>query len=305
MADDLRAWAVAWEDAAFGSDGFYGRALAEEHFATRVTDGDAVARRLVDLISPDLERLVSRHGSATVTDAGAGSGLLLQQLAAVLPASLAGRVTLRAIDVRARPVHLPDEIAWVHADVRDVGTRVDAAPGVVVAHELLDDIPCDVVETDDDGVRRLVLVDPTTGREELGPSLGSKAACAALGVDAARLDRWCDTWWPRRRAAARIEVGSARDDTWRALTDIISDGLAIAIDYGHIRSDRDVGVWDGGTLVGYRDGRICRPVPDGRCNITAHVALDACAGSLPSEGHTPTLQRESSDMWWLLQRVGR
>ena len=126
MADDLGAWAVAWEAAAFGSHGFYGRALAEEHFATDVTDGDAVARRLVDLISPELERLVNRHGSAMVTDAGAGSGLLLQQLAALLPASLAGRVTLRAIDVRSRPVHLPHEIAWVQADVRDVALRVDA-----------------------------------------------------------------------------------------------------------------------------------------------------------------------------------
>ncbi|GAA3118129.1 hypothetical protein GCM10020001_042590 [Nonomuraea salmonea] len=32
-----------------------------------------------------------------------------------------------------------------------------------------------------------------------------------------------------------------------------------------------------GTLTGYRDGSVVTPVPDGSCDITAHVALDACA----------------------------
>ncbi|MGW2851170.1 SAM-dependent methyltransferase, partial [Streptomyces sp. NPDC001215] len=32
-----------------------------------------------------------------------------------------------------------------------------------------------------------------------------------------------------------------------------------------------------GTLTGFRAGREVAPVPDGSCDITAHVALDACA----------------------------
>ena len=32
-----------------------------------------------------------------------------------------------------------------------------------------------------------------------------------------------------------------------------------------------------GTLTGYRDGAVVAPIPDGTCDITAHVALDACA----------------------------
>ena len=305
MADDLRAWATAWQDAAFGRNGFYRRTVAEEHFATDVTDGIDVARRLIDLMAPELETIVARHGSATVTDAGAGSGLLVRQLAGLLPSSLIEQVAWRAIDIRARPDDLPAAITWFQLDIRDLGTTVSAVPGVVIAHELLDDIPCDVLEIDDDGARRVVLVDPDNGREELGPPLTSLKADGILGGAATRVDGWCDAWWPRREPAARIEVGCARDDVWRTLTDLVPDGLAIAIDYAHTRQDRDAGVWDGGTLVGYHEGRICRPVPDGRCNITAHVALDACAASAEQTGAEPAIERGRGDMWWLAQRMGR
>ena len=49
--------------------------------------------------------------------------------------------------------------------------------------------------------------------------------------------------------------------------------MALAIDYAHERERRPVY----GTLTGYRDGHCVSPVPDGSCDITAHVALDACA----------------------------
>ena len=44
------------------------------------------------------------------------------------------------------------------------------------------------------------------------------------------------------------------------------DGYAICIDYEAL-PERDLA----GTLTGFRDGRQCRPVPDGSCDITAHV----------------------------------
>ncbi|WP_211294384.1 SAM-dependent methyltransferase, partial [Lentzea kentuckyensis] len=48
-------------------------------------------------------------------------------------------------------------------------------------------------------------------------------------------------------------------------------GAALAIDYGHLVSSRRF------TLTGYRAGHQVPPVFDGSCDITAHVALDACA----------------------------
>src|SRR5690606_3433104 len=49
-----------------------------------------------------------------------------------------------------------------------------------------------------------------------------------------------------------------------------------------------------GTLTGFRDGRETLPVPDGSCDITAHVAVDACAATAggPPGARLPT-QREA------------
>ena len=49
--------------------------------------------------------------------------------------------------------------------------------------------------------------------------------------------------------------------------------MAVAVDYGHLPADRRP------TLTGYRDGRQVPPVPDGSCDLTAHVALDSCAAT--------------------------
>jgi hypothetical protein len=78
----------------------------------------------------------------------------------------------------------------------------------------------------------------------------------------------------------------------------------MAIDYGHVRVERATGAWDGGTLAAYRRGRLVSPVPDGSCNITAHVAVDACAAAVPAT--STHLHRTAHDdgFWWLLQQVG-
>jgi SAM-dependent MidA family methyltransferase len=42
---------------------------------------------------------------------------------------------------------------------------------------------------------------------------------------------------------------------------------------------RQAGAFPLGTLTAFREGRQTHPVPDGTCDITAHVALDACAAA--------------------------
>ena len=53
----------------------------------------------------------------------------------------------------------------------------------------------------------------------------------------------------------------------------VDRGLAVAIDYGHVQAERRT------TLTGYRGGQQVPPVPDGSCDLTAHVAVDACAAA--------------------------
>lgn len=293
MADDAVPWSFAWRRAAHGDDGFYGapHGRAEDHFVTSVMSGGTMANRVVDIAEPAMRALVADGQALTVTDVGAGDGRLLDQLRGRWPHDLMSVTSWRGIDVRERPPALDRSIEWHRGDVESLVERIPLSPGLVVAHELLDDIPCDVVERDDTGHLRLVLVDPKTGLESIGEPL------AHDGADSI----WCREWWPRSEPAARIEIGRSRDRAWASIASLISDGVAIAVDYGHVRVDRRSGRFDGGTLTGYADGRVVRPVPNGRCNITAHVALDSCAAAT-SMPHSRLWQPDpGTDFWWLVQ----
>jgi SAM-dependent MidA family methyltransferase len=104
-------------------------------------------------------------------------------------------------------------------------------------------------------------VDPDTGDESVGPA------------PSPRDQQWLDEWWPLTEHGDRAEVGHPRDDAWAAAVRSVRRGIAVAVDYAHERGSRPAG----GSLTGYRAGRQVAPVPDGSCDITSHVALDACA----------------------------
>jgi SAM-dependent MidA family methyltransferase len=70
-------------------------------------------------------------------------------------------------------------------------------------------------------------------------------------------------------------VGRQRDEAWAALLERLDESAALAIDYGHVLGDRP----RTGTLAAYRSGRLVDPVPDGSCDITAHVAVDSLTQS--------------------------
>jgi SAM-dependent MidA family methyltransferase len=61
----------------------------------------------------------------------------------------------------------------------------------------------------------------------------------------------------------------------------LPDGaLLLLVDYAHTRADRPAA----GSLAGYRAGRLVPTVPDGSCDLTAHVALDAVAAAARAAG---------------------
>ncbi len=295
MGDDAVAWSVAWRHAAYGPDGFYRSegGHAEDHFVTAVMEAEETAHRVWSIAAESMLELASAGEHITVTDVGAADGVLLRQLRSIWPERLRAVTEWRGIDLRQRPPDLDVDIAWITGDVVDVAPRLGAVPGLVVAHELLDDVPCDVVEPDDGGLLRMILVDPTSGRESIGP------------VVTGAVQDWCRDWWPRTEPAARIEVGIQRDEAWRAIRSLVTDGLAIAVDYGHVLSERAAGRWDGGTLTAYVDGRAVRAIPDGSRNITAHVALDACAAAAPRAHTSLTHSGAGNDFWWLVQSTMR
>ena len=260
-------WLPAWDRALYGPSGFFttGQGPAA-HFRTAV-------HAAPELLAAALARLAAEQSCRRILDVGSGRGELLVALAACPDVDA---VQLHGVDVVARPDDLPDRIGW---SVGLSTTPEDAFDGaLVVAWELLDDVPCTVLEVDDDGVLREVLVDVGTGEETLGGPGGDEDLA------------WCARWWPDDglEPGERIEVGRPRDDLWADLVARTArtprGGVLLAVDYAHRLGDRP----PYGTLTGFRAGREVLPVPDGSCNLTAHVALDAAAAAGEAAGATET-----------------
>src|SRR4051794_10763655 len=262
-------------EALYGPDGFYQSEQPADHFRTSA----AATPRFGETIATLVARVDAALGSPptlAVVDMAAGDGQLLSSLLGVLPQDIRRRCELTAVELRPRPAALDGDIGWASEPPADI-------VGVVLANEWLDNVPCNVLELVDDEVRE-VLVEPVDGTEQIGGRASNEDA------------RWVKKWWPTKSPGDRVEVGRTRDAAWQSTVSRIQRGAAIAIDYGHTIDERASGAFALGTMTGYRRGRQVAPTPDGSCDITAHVAMDACAAAGVQSGATETAllrQREA------------
>ncbi|MEV6341748.1 SAM-dependent methyltransferase [Actinoplanes sp. NPDC051851] len=242
------------EDALYGEKGFFVRRESGpgDHFRTSVHASGLFAVAIARIVER-VDAALGRPERLDVVDVGAGRGELLTALLALLPDDLAGRVRAVAVERAGRPDGPASRIEWR-------GEVPDGITGLLVATEWLDNVPLDVIETDGDGRPRKVLVDRETGVETLGGA-----------ADPAEVF-WAGRWWP---GPGRIEIGATRDAAWAGAVDRVRRGAALCVDYGHRSAERP----PFGTLTGYRDGRQVPPVPDGSCDVTAHVAMDSVAAA--------------------------
>lgn len=323
-AGGVRGWRPATEEALYGPSGFYRRPEGPAgHFRTSVHASPLFAGAVARLLCL-VDEALAHPAELAFVDMGAGRGELVTGVLKALPAEVASRARGYAVERAARPAGLDHRIEWLPAPPPDV-------TGLLFANEWLDNVPLDVAEVDAEGTARLVLV-----REDGTESLGEPVA----GAEA----EWLARWWPltgapggplplpeapdgplppedvrpsaaglqgpaqglHRQAAEglRAEIGLPRDAAWAAAVASLGRGLAVAVDYAHFAGARP----PFGTLTGFRDGRETAPVPDGSCDITAHVALDACAlpgarllsqrealGALGVSGERPSLSLASTD----------
>ncbi|MGW1892046.1 SAM-dependent methyltransferase [Streptomyces sp. NPDC002004] len=260
MTDDTiqrlpaRGWRAAAEQALYGPGGFYRRPEGPAgHFRTSVHASPLFASAVARLLCR-VDEALGHPAELAFVDVGAGRGELVTAVLAALPPEVASRARGYAVELADRPDGLDRRIEWLDRPPAGV-------TGLVFANEWLDNVPVDVVETDPEGVPRLVLV-----RDDGTEVLGEPAA----GPDA----RWLERWWPLPpEPGLRAEIGHPRDTAWASAVGTLARGLAVAVDYAHTADARP----PFGTLTGFREGRETAPVPDGSCDITAHVALDACA----------------------------
>ena len=265
MSDEAYVrWDVAWHDALYGPNGFYRRpdGTPAAHFRTGVHASQLQAAALA--------RLARQCGLTRVVDLGSGRGELLNALADVDDS-----LGLVGVEVAARPATLMQRAQWLRSPGgAALPTEPDAFhSALVVAHEWLDDVPCPVVEVDPAGGWRQVEIDRATGAERLGPD----------ATDDQRA--WLAHWWPVAQPGSRAEVGLPRDLAWAQLVARASGSVLVAVDYSHDLPTRPTD----GTLSGYRGGQVVPPVPNGSCDITAHVALDAVARAGEAAGATGTV----------------
>ncbi|PZG00003.1 SAM-dependent methyltransferase, partial [Micromonospora endophytica] len=179
--------------------------------------------------------------------------------------------------------------------------------GLLLATEWLDNVPLDIATHTGSGWHYL-LVDLTSGEETVGDPISPEDATwlttwwptpthdasppvqtatdghgsTTSGFRAARPAQGSSLTARSRSGCpepptptTRAEIGRPRDEAWAEAVGHVDRGLALAVDYGHLRSDRPIG----GTLTGYRSGRQVPPVPDGSCDVTAHVAMDSVASA--------------------------
>ncbi|MFB8129709.1 SAM-dependent methyltransferase [Streptomyces mirabilis] len=280
---EWRGWREATEEALYGPSGFYrGPEGPAGHFRTSVHASPLFAAAVARLLCR-VDEALGRPAELAFVDMAAGRGELVTGVLAALPSEVASRVRGYAVERAARPAALDHRIEWLTQPPKGI-------TGLLFANEWLDNVPVEVAEVDATGVPRMVLVRDDDGAERLGePVAGAEA-------------QWLRRWWPLASEevsfpgapseegpsddvpseetpeempfeGARAEIGLPRDTAWAGAVASLDRGLAVAVDYAHFATARP----PFGTLTGFREGRETAPVPDGSCDITAHVALDACA----------------------------
>lgn len=256
-------WEAAWASALYGADGFYRHHAPAAHFTTSAQGVPGGGELLAEAVLS----LARRHGCRRVVDVGCGRGELLTALR-----SLDDGLHLTGVDVVDRPEGLDVDLWLVSPGGSALPPELDDLHhSLVLAHEWLDVVPCPVVARDEDGVWRTVGVG-ASGQERLGSAM--------TGAELAWAQQWLGP------DVQRAEVGLPRD---RAAADLLSrvrSGVVALVDYGHTADDRPAH----GTLTAFRDGREVRPLPDGSCDLTAHVAMDSLTQALSAPGRpTPRL----------------
>ncbi|MEU8249821.1 SAM-dependent methyltransferase [Nonomuraea sp. NPDC048916] len=247
-------WRAATQHALYAEGGFYLRERPSGHFRTSVGASPAFAEAVLALLV-EVDAELKTPPVLDLVDIGAGEGVLVSHVLDAADPGLRDRLRVTAVDLSLRPAGLAESITWS-------AVIPSGITGLAIANEWLDNIPLDVAEQTPDGPH-LVMVNVRTGEERLGEPIGAA-------------DReWIDRWWPLSCVGSRAEIGHPRDAAWASVIQRLARGCAVAVDYAHPVDNRPAH----GTLTGYRDGSVVTPVPDGTCDITAHVALDACAAA--------------------------
>ena len=223
----------------------------------------------------------------TVVDWGAGPGTLARAVLAARPVCLsAGALRWVAVELSPtqRALHPQHPLVSSVAQLSD-GVAESRGAGVVVANELLDNLPFDIVRRRKDGWEELRVTADTAASGRVctsGPSFSLSAATASSGLVEGLPDVAVGARLPVQRTARR----------WVAeALELFDAGRVVVFDYGADSAElaqraptADEPAAGLGWLRTHRSHRggewLSEP---GSCDITADVALDQVQADHPAE----------------------
>ena len=266
-------WRAAIDRALYGESGFYLRERPSGHFRTSVSASAVFAEAVLSLLG-QVDAELGMPGRLDLVDIGAGEGVLRRPGARRAPARAA----------RPAPGH---------------GRRPVAPAGRPASGDRLARRPS--------RGDRAGWPSPTSGwttcrwTSPSGPPTGrgsswSTPRPATSGSGAAPSARPTASGWNAGGRCARRATGprsaGTRDAAWASVIERLERGRAIAVDYAHPVDNRPA-VRHAHRIPRRRDGVAH---PRRTCDITAHVALDACAEAGRAgrrDIHTLSTQRDA------------
>jgi SAM-dependent MidA family methyltransferase len=265
------------------------RSVKAGDFLTSPEVSSQFGATLARFVAAERERLGS-PSSFAVIEVGAGSGSLLRPLLVEMGAGVP------AFAVEASPAATA-ELTSVVGEQRVLSTLGDLPgplPGVIIANELLDNLPMAIaVKTDDGWEERWV------GESEGELTLTSRPARSAVA-------RWCDDFADGTPEGGLVEVQLAASQWVETALSVLSGGAVVIIDYGGTAEEL-VPRRTQGTLRTYRAHHL-GPDPllePGATDITADVNFTALMAAAEEAGASVELHRQDDFLaeWGLRQRL--
>ncbi|MBQ9258657.1 MAG: SAM-dependent methyltransferase [Neisseriaceae bacterium] len=240
----------------------------------------ATAPQLTDLFGKCLSQQIEQILPQTlgnIYEFGAGTGKLAVDIIQTLPENTWQNYYIIELsaDLRTRQKdYIQQKIPQYAHKIKHLDRLPETFDGFVFGNEVLDAMPCEVVEKRKDGIYRMGVTNTPQGFDWAS----EKATGFLLEQAAFRL--------PESPTPYRTEINLQAEAFVRTLAERLNCGGMLFIDYGFDRKEYYHPQRTMGTLIGhYRHHTVDNPfVLTGQMDLTAHIDFSAIADAATSQG---------------------